>query len=97
MQLWKSDLCGCESEFEINDNEVTGTLLNPCEHHTTFQQSLDDNRKKNRVLNSIMEVIELTDEKYITYEFNENHELIFNAIGFNESEQDIFEQILASY
>lgn len=86
---WLSDLCGCVSYMQIIEGEPVGDLINPCSHHLTFSKCLEDNRKKNIFLGNIESLIEPSDEKYITFQFDENHDLYFIPHGYNEEEIDI--------
>lgn len=89
MPTFKPDTCNCLSIFTIVDDEMIGELVTACEHHANFNSMIADNRKKNIFLGNIENLFEPNDDKYITFSFDENHELIFIPHGYTEEEIDI--------
>lgn len=68
--VWTSDLCGCKSTYDVVDDVAVGEIIESCNTsiHATFQEVLDDNRKKNQNLNAITEAIDMTG-KEISFTF----------------------------
>lgn len=68
--IWTSDLCGCKSTYSIVDDIATGELLESCNPsiHATFDEILEDNRKKNTNINMITAAIDMTN-KEISFTF----------------------------
>jgi len=85
--IWTSDVCNCRCNYEIVDDIVTGTIIEPCQYHTTFEDTLNTNRLKNESINAISELFDMT-EKEIGFSFN-NGELSLTLYNFNPSQMEI--------
>jgi len=91
MILWNPDTCACRCNYEIVDDIVTGTIIEPCQYHTTFEDTLNTNRLKNESINAINELFDMT-EKEIGFSFN-NGELSLTLYNFNELDIEYINQL----
>ena len=91
MPTWYSDVCNCHSIYTIVNDEMIGELVEPCSFHKNFQETLNTNRLKNTSINTIQELVDMT-EKYITFDFSSG-ELKLTLYGFTESDMEIINQL----
>lgn len=91
MPTWYSDVCNCHSIYTIVNDEMIGELVEPCSFHKNFQETLNTNRLKNTSINTIQELIDMTD-KSISFSFD-NGELTLHLFNFTESDIEIINQL----
>lgn len=87
--IWTSDLCGCKSTYSIVDDIATGEIIESCNpsFHATFDEILEDNRKKNTNVNAITEAVDMTN-KEISFTF-ENGIITLTLHNFTVEDMDI--------
>lgn len=86
MLTWQSDLCFCKSNYRIENDDMVGELTEPCAYHTTFENTLVDNRLKNTSINAIQEIIDMTD-KSINFSFDyETGQITLHLHNFTEED-----------